>query len=81
MMAAEDRMTTITIELPDDQAQRLLDEARRRRVSVEELVTASALASLDEPGDGAHRTMSREAFENALAYVLDKNEELYRRLA
>jgi hypothetical protein len=81
MMAAEDRMTTITIELPDDQAQRLQDEARRRRVSLEELVAASALASLEEAGAGADRTMSREAFDKALAYVLDKNEELYRRLA
>ena len=65
-------MPTITIELGDDQAQRLRDEAERRNVSVEELVRAGALALLGESGDG---------FDTALEYVLVKNQGLYQRLA
>ncbi|MBX3054955.1 MAG: DNA-binding protein [Anaerolineae bacterium] len=65
-------MNTITIALPDDQLQQLKEVANRLRVAPEELVRASVVELLARP---------EEEFEQALAYVLRKNAELYRRLA
>ena len=65
-------MTRIIIELQDDEVQQLSEEARLRNVSVEELARAGVLALVNE----------RSAqFSDALEYVLQKNSELYRRLA
>jgi hypothetical protein len=66
------KMTQIIIDLKDDQAQQLAEEARRRDVTLEELVRAGALALLAPPDP---------TFDAALDYVLEKNQELYRRLA
>jgi predicted transcriptional regulator len=65
-------MTTIAIRLPDDQAERLEVLARRHNVSVEDLASAHILELLKKPD---------EQFEQAARYVLQKNAELYRRLA
>jgi len=65
-------MTTIVIQLPDKLAQRLAELARRLNMSVEDLA-ATRLRDLIEGPD--------EPFRQALRYVLDKNAELYRRLA
>lgn len=65
-------MNTITITLPDDQLQQLREVASRFHVAPEELVRASVAELLARP---------EEDFERALAYVLRKNAELYRRLA
>lgn len=65
-------MTTITITLPDDRLQKLKEKASRLRVSPEELVRATVEELLDRP---------EEEFQRALEYVLNKNAELYRRLA
>lgn len=65
-------MTTITIALSDDRAQKLQQIAARLRVAPEDLVRVSLEDLLARP---------EEEFERALAYVLRKNAELYRRLA
>ena len=64
-------MSTFAVELPDEQAERLRREADRQGVRAEELLRQVAATYLSRA----------EAFETAAAYVLDKNAELYRRLA
>jgi hypothetical protein len=65
-------MTTIIIELPDEHAQQLRERASVLGLSVEELLQRSINNFLLRPDD---------EFQDALAYVLQKNAELYRRLA
>jgi hypothetical protein len=65
-------MTTITIHLPNDQAERLAALAHRLQLSVEELATAKVQELLEQPD---------EQFQQYLRRVLEKNRELYRRLA
>ena len=65
-------MSTLEITLPDATAARLREAATRLQVAPEALVAISLeekLARLDDD------------FHTAAAYVLTKNEELYRRLA
>lgn len=59
-------------QLPDEQAKRLSALASRMRPSPEELATAQILELLAKPD---------ERFEQAAKYVIEKNAELYRRLA
>ncbi len=65
-------MTTITISLPADRLQKLREVAAQYRVAPEDLVRASVEDLLAQP---------EEEFKRALEYVLNKNAELYRRLA
>ncbi len=65
-------MTTLTISLPEDRLQQLQERAAQLRVSPEELVRASIEELLTRPA---------EEFQHALRFVLNKNAELYRRLA
>jgi hypothetical protein len=65
-------MVTLAIQLPDEQARALAALASRLRVTVEELATAQVLDLLAKP---------EARFEQAARYVIDKNRELYRRLA
>jgi predicted transcriptional regulator len=65
-------MTMITISLPDDRLQKLKDIAAQFSVAPEELVRVSIEELLTRP---------EEDFRRALEYVLNKNAELYRRLA
>ena len=65
-------MTTLTIPLPEDLLQQLKERAAELRVAPEELVRASIEELLTRPA---------EEFQRALRYVLNKNTELYRRLA
>ena len=65
-------MTTITISLPDERLQRLKEIAARFSVAPEELVRVSIEELLTRP---------EEDFRRALEYVLNKNAELYQRLA
>jgi antitoxin FitA len=65
-------MSELTITLPDDRWLQLSETAARLGLSPEELVRASIEALLLEP---------EETFQQAVAYVLEKNAELYRRLA
>jgi hypothetical protein len=65
-------MSSITILLPDERLEALKEKAAHLNVSPEELVRASVEEILSRPDD---------EFERAVAYVLEKNQELYRRLA
>ncbi|MEM4204871.1 MAG: hypothetical protein QXS54_12455 [Candidatus Methanomethylicaceae archaeon] len=65
-------MTTITIALSDDRLQKLQQIATLLQVAPEELVRVSVEELLSRP---------EEEFRKALEYVLQKNTELYQRLA
>jgi len=65
-------MTTITIAISDDGLQKLRERASYYQVTPEELVRVSLEDLLDRP---------TEDFRQALEFVLNKNTELYRRLA
>lgn len=63
---------TISIKLPEDAERRLAEAAKRLNVRIEDLA-AAAVRDLVEP--------SGEDFETAAQRVLEKNRDLYRRLA
>lgn len=65
-------MTTITISLPDDRLRALKKLSRRLNVSPEELVRISIDELLTRP---------EETFQQAVEHVLEKNAQLYQRLA
>ena len=65
-------MITITIALTDDSLTKLQETAARLGVSAEDLVRASVEDLLSRPD---------EAFKRAVDYVLQKNADLYQRLA
>jgi predicted transcriptional regulator len=65
-------MTTITIPISDERLQRLKELAQEARVTPEELVRVSVEEWLSRPKDD---------FAAVARYVLQKNAELYRRLA
>lgn len=65
-------MTPITVDLTEDQVSRLRDMASRLGVTTEELARASIVDTLGQP---------EERFRKAAVHVLEKNAELYRRLA
>jgi len=65
-------MTTITVSISDDRMQKLRERASRYHVAPEELVRVS----LDDL-----LARSEEDFRQAVEYVLNKNTELYQRLA
>jgi hypothetical protein len=62
---------SITIELTEDQARQLDDRARALGVDARELAKAAVTDLLSHPADD---------FDRAAKSVLDKNQELYRRL-
>jgi len=64
-------MSTFSVELPDEQAERLRFEAERQGVRVEDLLRKAAESYLSRAA----------AFETASSHILQKNAELYRRLA
>lgn len=64
-------MSSITINLQDEQMARLVELASRLGISVEDLARLSIEEVLTAPDEG---------FEQAADYVLKKNEDLYRRL-
>lgn len=63
---------TISIQLPDDAERRLEEAARRLKVPVADLAAAALRDFVTAPA---------EDFEQAAQRVLEKNRELYRRLA
>jgi predicted transcriptional regulator len=65
-------MTTITIALSEERLQKLKELARAANLTPEELARASLEEWLSRPKDD---------FARAANYVLQKNAELYRRLA
>ena len=62
----------ISIPLPDDQQRRLQEVARRLNLSTEDLAAAAVRDLLAQPAPD---------FEAAARRVLEKNHELYKRLA
>lgn len=65
-------MTTISVELSEQEEQRLRERARELNVAPEALAAAVLKDGL---------STSDPDFKKILAAVLDKNHELYRRLA
>ena len=65
-------MTAITITLADDHLSKLKETASRLGVTPEDLVRASVEELVTRP---------EQAFQQIIDYVLEKNAELYRRLA
>ena len=65
-------MSSITVTVSDDRLARLKEIADRFSISPEDLVRVSIDELLARPDD---------SFEKAAEYVLNKNSELYRRLA
>jgi predicted transcriptional regulator len=65
-------MSSITVTVSDDRMAKLKEIAGRFSISPEDLVRVSIDELLTRPD---------EAFEKAAEYVLNKNSELYRRLA
>ncbi len=65
-------MSSITVRVSDDRLAKLKEIAGRFSISPEDLVRVSIDELLARPDD---------TFEKAAEYVLNKNSELYRRLA
>lgn len=65
-------MSTLTINLTDDRLRALEKLSNRLNISSEELVRMSIEEILTRPD---------ETFQHAMKYVLEKNSELYKRLA
>jgi predicted transcriptional regulator len=65
-------MTSITITLPEERLAKLREIAARLNVTPEDLARVSIEELLTRPD---------ETFEQAAEYVLQKNSDLYRRLA
>ena len=65
-------MSSITVTVSDDRLAKLKEIAGRYSISPEDLVRVSIDELLAQPD---------ETFEKAAKYVLNKNSELYRRLA
>jgi hypothetical protein len=71
-LGSEASMTTITVSISDDRMQKLRERASLYQVAPEELVRVSLDDLLGR---------SEEDFRQAVEYVLNKNSELYQRLA
>jgi predicted transcriptional regulator len=65
-------MNTITVPISEDRLSKLQEIAARLKITPEDLVRVSIEELLSQP---------EEAFQQAAQRVLDKNSELYRRLA
>ncbi|MSP39790.1 MAG: DNA-binding protein [Deltaproteobacteria bacterium] len=65
-------MSTITVTVSDDRLSKLQEIAKRYNITPEDLVRVTIDELIARP---------EEAFQQAADYVLNKNSELYRRLA
>ncbi len=63
---------SISLQLNEEQSQRIEELARKLSISSTELAIAAINDLVSRPADD---------FERAVRYVLDKNRELYQRLA
>lgn len=63
---------SLSIQLPDDAERRLREAAKRLNIPVDQLAAAAVRDFVTQPAAD---------FEQAASRVLDKNRELYRRLA
>ena len=62
----------ITVDLTEEQSQQLLALAESLSVNPQDLARAAVISLLTHPADD---------FDRAATYVLDKNNELYKRLS
>ena len=65
-------MSTITVTVSDDRLSKLQEIAKRYSITPEDLLRVTIDELIARP---------EEAFQQAADYVLNKNSELYRRLA
>ncbi len=65
-------MVTITVTLSEDRLQKLQELANQFRIAPEELVRVSVEELIARP---------QPDFQKAVDYILEKNKELYKRLA
>ncbi len=65
-------MTTITFSIAEERMAKLQEMASRLHIPTEDLIRAGIEDLIAQPD---------RAFERAAQYVLEKNDELYRRLA
>ncbi|BAY13609.1 DNA-binding protein [Calothrix sp. NIES-2098] len=65
-------MNTITIKITDEHLLKLQQKATSLGISIEELVLMGVEELLNQP---------ETSFQDAMDYVLNKNAELYKRLA
>ncbi|OQY46365.1 MAG: DNA-binding protein [Anaerolineaceae bacterium 4572_78] len=65
-------MSTLTIAVPDNDLAKIKNKANRMGISVEELMKLSLKMLIVQPDN---------RFKQSLDYVLNKNTELYQRLA
>lgn len=72
-------MTTLTIKLPDERFRALEKESVRLNLNPEEFVNLIVDTYFSHAQDKAQET--DEKFLNAMKYVMEKNKELYQRLA
>ena len=72
-------MTTLTINLPDEHFLALEKTSARLNLTPEKLVYLSIKKMIASPQDDAQE--ADENFQDAMKYVLEKNAELYQRLA
>ncbi|HEY0076062.1 MAG TPA: hypothetical protein VGB77_18320 [Abditibacteriaceae bacterium] len=71
-------MTTITITLEDELAARLRERAENLGVAPEELAHDTLQERFNQPNEPGELG---EDFERVVTHILEKNAELYRRLA
>jgi hypothetical protein len=70
-------MTTITIQIPDAEADRLRKVANKKDITLEELIVdVTVKIGLTEYGYA-----NEESVAKAIDYVMTKNHELYKRLS
>ena len=65
-------MSKLTVDISEEKMRKLQERAARLRISVEDLVRLTVEDQLNRPD---------QEFEHEAQYVLDKNKDLYKRLA
>ena len=70
-------MTGITVAFAEETAVKLNNLAQRLHITPEELIRTSMEDVLASSND----SLDRDAFKKVANYVLEKNDELYKRLA
>ena len=72
---------TLTLEISDELLEKLNAVAKEQHSSLEDVALRAIGESVGANGVGANTERETLDFESAAEYVLDKNAELYRRLA
>lgn len=70
--STEDRMTTITLDIPEERLKLLVERAKELGITAEDLIRLSIAELLQRP---------TPEVQQAMTYLVQKNADLYRRLA